>query len=299
VRLGSRATDERISQYSLRNLEQLSGRGELDRPMRREYAIFKKIEEDMTRIVNRIQLPQLTWEDAEKFLDFHHPQHADCFREPPFWIAELFRQVTEDEKENGEWKKASKDKKASRDPEISGIYGFWKSGRDIEFIQPPSKSKGKKGDDPRVAFFDGLGFSGKIPSIPSGLRPLELLLGSHNNVWSMSLSERECLSQSWEEDMRNIAYESNLAEFEHFKERYMEACKNYEDIQDEVGFSETHSPNPLSEMISRFDVDFLASPTSLLVPLPVSNPFPLEISPNFETVGAAKLVSLLTVSLRL
>jgi hypothetical protein len=274
VRLGSRATDERISQYSLHKLEQLSGRGELDRPMRREYAVFKKIEEDMTRIVNRIQLPQLTWEDAEKFLDFQHPQHADCFREPPFWIAELFRQVTEDENENGEWKKASKDKKASRDPEISGIYGFWKSGRDIEFIQPPSKSKGKKGDDPRVAFFNQLGFSGRIPSIPSGLRPLGLLLGSHNNVWSMSLSERECLAQSWEEDMRKIAYESNLAEFELFKERYKEACKNYEDIQDEVNFSETHSPNPLSEIIFRFDVDFSADPTSLLVPPPVSIPFP-------------------------
>ena len=244
VRLGSRTTDEHIAQYSLHKLEQLSGRGDLDRPMRRGYAVLRKVEEDMTRIVNQIQLPQLTWEDAEKYLDFQYPQHADSFREPPFWIAEVFRRVTEDENENGEWTQVSRDKKASRDPEISGIYGFWKNGRDIEFIRPPStpsKPKGKKGTDPRVAFFNELGFSGRIPSIPSSDRPFERLVESVDNVWSMSLSERECLAHSWEEAMRRIAYESHLAEFDVLRERYKDACKDYEDLQDEVSCSEIHS----------------------------------------------------------
>jgi hypothetical protein len=236
VRLGSRTTDERIAQYSLHKLEQLSGRGVLDRPMRREYAVLKKVEEDMTRIMSQIQLPHLTWEDAEKFLDFQYPQHADSFRDPPFWIAEVFRRVTQDETEKGEWTKVSRDKKASRDPEISGIYGFWKNGCDIEFIQPPPKSKGKRGDDPRVAFFNELGFSGQIPSIPSGRRPLERLVESINNVWSMSLSERKCLAQSWEEDMRKISYDSNLQEFDVLRERYKDACKVYEDVQNEVSW---------------------------------------------------------------
>ena len=244
VRLGSRTTDERIAEHSLYKLEQLAKHGDLDRPRRREYFNLKRVEEDMTRIMNQIQLPELTWQDAEKFLDFQYPQHADSLREPPFWIAEVFRRTTEDEKENGEWKKVFKGKKAAQDPEITGIYDFWKNGVDIEFIQSPSTSSDPKGNgsvDTRQAFFDELGFSGKMPSIPSGLRSLRRLLESTDNVWSMSFSERKSLAQSWEEDMRKIAYASNQDEFNLLKEQYQDACKQYEDVHDEVSRLKTHS----------------------------------------------------------
>ena len=243
VRLGSRATDERIAQYSLNKLEQLAGHGELDRPRRRQYAILKGVEEQMTGIMNRIQLPQLTTEDVERYLDFHYPQHADSLGEPPFWIAEIFRRATEDENQNGEWKEVSRGKKSSQELEIKGLYGFWKSGRDIEFIQPPptsSTTKAKKKADPRQAFFNELGFFGKIPQIPLGQRPLEHLV-STDNVWSMSLSERKCLAESWEDEMRRMAYESNLEEFDLLKQQYKEACKTYEDVQDEVSLLVAHS----------------------------------------------------------
>lgn len=243
VRLGSRATDERIAQYSLNKLEQLAGQGELDRPRRRQYAILKGVEEHMTGIMNQIQLPQLTPEDVERYLDFHYPQHADSLGEPPFWIAEIFRRATEDETENGEWIEVARGKKSSQDPEIKGLYGFWKSGRDIEFIQPPptsSTTKGEKKADPRQAFFNELGFFGKIPQIPLGQRPLEHLV-SNNNVWSMSLSERKLLAESWEDDMRRMAYESNLEEFDLLKQQYTDACKTYEDVQDEVSLLEARS----------------------------------------------------------
>ena len=240
VRLGSRATDERIEQYSLYNLEKLSGRGDLDRPIRREYAAMKRAEEDMTRIMNRIQLPGLTWEDAERFLDFHYPLHADSLRAPPFWIAKIFQRNMEDEIENGEWTRVpQKGKKASQDAEIAGVYGFWKNGQDIEFIQPPPSSSKKAGGkketntDPRAAFFNELGYEGQIPPVPSKSRSLEQLTGV-NNVWSMSLPERQRLSESWEDDMRKIAYDSLLAEFDQLREQYKDACKVYEDIQDEV-----------------------------------------------------------------
>ena len=243
VRLGSRATDERIAQYSLNKLEQLAGHGELDRPRRRQYAILKEVEEQMTGIMNRIQLPQLTSEDVERYLDFHYPQHADSLGEPPFWIAELFRRFTEDEEENGEWIEVSRGKKSSQDLDIKGMYGFWKSGRDIEFIQPPPTSptaKAKEMVDPRQAFFNELGFFGRVPQIPLGQRPLELLV-TNVNVWSMSLSERLCLSESWEDEMRSMAYESNLEEFDRLKQQYKEACQTYEDVQDEVSLLETDS----------------------------------------------------------
>jgi len=243
VRLGSRATDQRIEQYSLYRLEELSGRasGDLERPIKREYATMKRAEEEMTCIVNLIQLPELSWEDAERFLDFHYPLHADSFRDPPFWVAELLGRKRQDEIENGEWTRVSKKgKQGSKDPEISGVYGFWKNGEDIEFIQPrPSTSKsaaGKKGNDPdpRVAFFNDLGFGGLIPPIPYGDRPLDSLTNV-DNVWSMSYPERQRLAESWEEDMQHIAYDSCRAEFDQLREE-RKACKDYEDIKDEVSW---------------------------------------------------------------
>jgi len=236
VRLGSRTADERIAQYSLHNLEQDSGRAGLDRPRRREYAVLKQIEEDMVRIMNKIQLPQLTWEQAEEFLDVRYPQHADSLRGPPSWVAELFRRATEDENENGEWKevRAGRSKRTTQDREISGIYGFWKSGRDLQFIQPPPRPRSKRATDPRQAFFEELGISGPIPPIPLGTRPLNRLIESVSNVWSMSLSERLCLAESWEQDMRKKAYDSNVEDFRLLKERYTNACKGYGDVQDEV-----------------------------------------------------------------
>ncbi|KAH9170429.1 hypothetical protein EDB89DRAFT_1304426 [Lactarius sanguifluus] len=265
VRLGSRTTDERIEQYSLHKLEQLAAHVDLDRPINREYAAMKQLEEEITRIINRIQLHGLTWEDAQRFLDFQYPQHADSFRGPPFWIAEIFRRIREDEIENGEWKRASKGKNTSQDAEISGVYALWKNGRDIEFIHPrPSSSKraaGQKGtdSDPRVVFFNELGFEGQIPRPPSGSRSLEQLTGVYN-VWSMSVFERQRLAESWEDDMRNMAYESLLTEFDRLKEQYKDVCKVYEDIQDEAR----------RRLLSR--IDLIAC----------------------TTTGAAKLVSLLT-----
>jgi hypothetical protein len=236
VRLGARATDERISQYSLNKLEQLAGHNELDRPRRRQYAILKKAEEHMLSIMNKIQLPQLTSGHAEAYLDFHYPRHADSLREPPFWIAELFRKATEDENEHGEWIEVSKRGKPAQDTEIKGIYGFWKSGRDIEFIQPslvtPSDPE-SEAMNPQQAFFNELGFLGMIPQIPSSHRPFERLLAG-DNVWAMSLSERSRLAESWEDEMRRLAYESNMDEFEQLKLQYKDACRVYEDVQDEV-----------------------------------------------------------------
>ena len=235
VRLGSRTSDERIEQYSMYKLEQLSGRGELDRPIRREWASLKRAEEEMTRTMNRIQLPGLTWEDAEKFLDLHYPQHAESLRGPPFWIAEHYRRT----KEDGFTEVSYKRRKASQDDEIAGVYGFWKNCRDIDYIhRPPSANEGgterETKTDPRIAFFTELGFVGQFPSVPFGRRSLEQLTYDVMNVWSMSRNERQRLAESWEDDMRKIAYDTLLAEFDQLRKQYKDACKSYEDIQDEV-----------------------------------------------------------------
>ena len=240
VRLGSRTADPRIERYSLHNLKQRSGKGDLDRTIGREYAAMKQAERTITHIMNRMQVPGLTWEDAERFLDSHYPQHADSLRGPPFWIAERFRRDMEDEIENGEWTQVTQRRnKASKDAEIAGVYGFWKNCRDIQFIQlrpPPTGEEGNEEGtsmDPRVTFFTDLGFDGWIPPVPTTSRPLEQLTVV-DNVWTMSRHERQRLAKSWEDGMRKLTYESLLTEFGRLKRQYTNACKTYEDAKDEV-----------------------------------------------------------------
>ncbi|TFY69868.1 hypothetical protein EVG20_g2978 [Dentipellis fragilis] len=307
VRLGSRTTDDRIAEFNLIKLEQMAGATDLDRSIRREYAVMKKIEEDMRKVMDSIQLPQLSWETLEQFLHIHYPDHADRLTSPPFWISTLFEQITAEEAVNGEWIQAGPKKKEDKNPDLlTGIYGFWRRARDIEFLQAPvitqapveapapvgapiqilkksdaspedmdrgiaeeegeegkeekdKKDEEKETPDPRTAFFSALGFAGHTPPVPSSSRSSQSLQGIPN-VWSMSLEERRRLALVWEDEIRSMAYASNLSEFETLRERYKEACRTYNDVKDEARRR-------------------LLSKTDLI---------------GCTTTGAAKLVSLLT-----
>ncbi|TFY82035.1 hypothetical protein EWM64_g1975 [Hericium alpestre] len=247
VRLGSRSADERIAEYNLTKLEQMAGDTDLDRTLRREYGIMKKVEEDMKQVMNSIQLPEISWERLEEFLDIHYPDHAERLKAPPYWISVLFNQVTTDEEEHGEWQTAGEKKKSDNKETIaqSGIYGFWRRGRDMEFIMPPPlqpqlpiQKKDAAPDeinvtvDPRTTFFTALGFGDAIPPIPSSHRPMDSLMDI-SNVWSISSEERTQLASFWENEIRQMAYISNLEEFEVCRSRYKDACRRYNDVKDE------------------------------------------------------------------
>jgi hypothetical protein len=52
----------------------------------------------------------------------------------------------------------------------------------------------------------------------------------------MSLQERQRLAEYWEEEMRRIAYQDHLGEYERLREEYEKACEKFEDVTDEVRF---------------------------------------------------------------
>ncbi|KAI0056438.1 hypothetical protein BV25DRAFT_1872764 [Artomyces pyxidatus] len=237
VRLGSRSTDERIAQYSLHNLEKTQGRAGLDRTLGRQYAQMKQIEEEMARIMISIQLPRVSLDELMRFLEIHYLEQAVSLTDPPFWINKLHELAAEDEAKNGEWIEApsskQKKQKSEEDAEVStGIYGFWKRGQDIEFLHTPSPESATI-QDPRLLFFGSLGFGGAIPPVPSLLRDIDSLMHV-DNLWSMSKDERHLLSSFWEEEIRTMAYHTNLAEFEQARDRYKHACKLYKDVEDEA-----------------------------------------------------------------
>jgi hypothetical protein len=239
VRLGTKTKHDRIAQYTLNRLERASSPEVLGRKIGREFACVKKTESEITRILNQIQLPEVTWEVAESFLGSHYPNHVGSFREPPSWIREVFREVLEDENEKGRWTRISKGREVSEDSQISGIYRFWKDGHDIEVLvtsSPPTKPEDERGDNPgpRVAFFGRHSFSDQTPPVPSECRSLECLTNEVNDVWSMSLPERKCLAELWEKEMRQLAFYSNLAKYQNLRTWYKHACSGFDNAKDEV-----------------------------------------------------------------
>lgn len=267
VRLGTRSSDERISEYTLDKLERLATAPTLDRSIKRQYGVMKRLEEEMTNTMTSIRLPLLAWSEIEKYLDIHYPEHADSFRAPPFWIAEFAKLKWMEEEQEGEFQEVKHGKKGKNqqtvvDSSVSRtLYGFWRQALDLQFVQqkpivnPPqaNKGKGKEKEKERVqanaaadlkvtqfslltdppAFFASLGFGGQTPPVPSQNRPLEPLL-RFANVWAMSAHERTRLAAEWEKRIRNMAYTSKVDQYTRLKAEYKEACKEYDEMRDEV-----------------------------------------------------------------
>ncbi|GBE80241.1 hypothetical protein SCP_0214510 [Sparassis crispa] len=251
VRLGSRSSDERIAEYTLDKLEKVAGATEVERTNRRQYAKMKKLEEDMIKVMESIQLPILTWEKIQEYLEIHYPEHADSIETPPYWVQMLTARVWEDEEENGEFATVERKKKQHKvDTGSRTLYGFWRNGQDLQYISPPSpqqpkhKKKRKQAetesvtpatDSSVIEFFTSLGFNAEIPPVPTSARPTDILLNLQEpRVWSMSLDERRRLAGDWEQDIRIMAYHSKLHEYEELRESYKDACQEYNDIKDEA-----------------------------------------------------------------
>lgn len=243
VRIGSRSSDERISEYTLDKLEREANSVSLDRSVRKQYGVMKTIEEEITNVMNDIQLPTLTWLNLENYLGIHHPEQAASITQPPYWISELFRQIQAENEADGEFIEVGKGGKKIVDAFAGTLYGFWKAGRDLTFLQPApliAKGKGKKAMNsealpvpPEVlAFFNNLGFS-SLPPIPMTERDVGVLQDV-SAVWSLSLQERTKLSAQWERDIRKMAYDSHLHRYEALRTRYKTACNEYNDIKDEA-----------------------------------------------------------------
>jgi len=123
--------------------------------MKRQYGVMKRLEETLTQTMTSIRLPQLSWDEIEKYLDIHYPEHADRFRELPFWTARLFEMKQEEEEKLGEFTQVTYRKKGMSTVQSSvskTIYGFWRQGFDLEFVrQKPfmslTEQKGKQRKD--------------------------------------------------------------------------------------------------------------------------------------------------------
>lgn len=168
-----------------------------------------------------------------------------------------------------QWTKVLKNgKKQAIDRQVARtFYEFWKSGHDIYFIQPPlnsqasvqTKAQGKnKREKSRPVvlghtkkdvkkrnleyrqrtflFFEPLGLGTNIPETPTGNRTSQQLLNTTPPLWSMSLTERVLLATHWIDEMRSVAYQSHLGDYQAIRLEYDDACARFNDVKDEVRF---------------------------------------------------------------
>ncbi|KAJ7200706.1 hypothetical protein C8J57DRAFT_1413236 [Mycena rebaudengoi] len=130
VRLGSRSADERISQYSMENIEMVAGGSRLDQSFRQHYRNLKTVQEEIKRLMNKFLQVEITSEECIKFLQIQYAEHFEQLWYPPMWIKNL-REISRDI-DDSPWMRAGKRGKA--DVVDDTIYTYWRDGGDLDFL---------------------------------------------------------------------------------------------------------------------------------------------------------------------
>jgi len=133
VRLGRRASDERIANYSIETLQMAQNRSRLDRTFNSKRDL-KKVQEEITGLMAKVLKVGIENDSAEimKYLSAFHPEHHQYFCHSPGWLptVRIVADGVEDEGA-GQWQKAGKHKSTADD---KSNYAFWKECTDLAFI---------------------------------------------------------------------------------------------------------------------------------------------------------------------
>ncbi|KAJ1300333.1 hypothetical protein OPQ81_005154 [Rhizoctonia solani] len=260
IRLGSRAAvDERLASFSLDEAEKISTKSRLDRNINSAYREMRAAETEMSGLMEKITQRQVPQEHMEECILSAYPYHyEELFYNMPSWISALINDATQDEEE---WETAGKSEK-----DLS-VINFWATGRDLQFLEPPKeeKSQPKKGKQSKSGSSnkfgaladDGTSRKGKgaasglvaqhqtflnnflsqhgvyeIPPVPRTTRPLEVLK-EEPMVWSMSLSERNTLYDTWYITASESIRESQIEDFENVRKKHAAAKQSFEEIKEQ------------------------------------------------------------------
>ncbi|TDL21593.1 hypothetical protein BD410DRAFT_297523 [Rickenella mellea] len=136
ARLGSRSSDERISKYSIEELEKVANHSRLDGSLRQDYKKLKETEEELKTLMNRFFDQSVSTEQRDEYLRIHYPDHSDGLLLPPKWIDVLYHVQDFGSENDMAWTEVSRNGQP-----ISverSLYGFWKSGGDLNFLRRPT-----------------------------------------------------------------------------------------------------------------------------------------------------------------
>ncbi|CAE6531432.1 unnamed protein product [Rhizoctonia solani] len=257
IRLGSRAAvDERLASFSLDEAEKISTKSRLDRNINAAYREMRGAETEMSGLMEKITTRQVPQEHMEECILSAYPYHyEELFYNMPSWISTLINNASE---EDEEWETVGKSEQ-----DLS-VINFWATGRDLQFLEPPKedksqakkeqKSSGSNSNKFGALAQDNASKRGKggivaehqaflrnflsqhgihqIPPIPHATRSLEALK-EDPMVWSMSLSERNTLHDTWCTTASESIRESQIEDFENVRRKHAAAKQSFEEIKEQ------------------------------------------------------------------
>jgi hypothetical protein len=134
VRLGSRSSDERISQYSIETMELADGQSRLDKTFGNRRRELKRVQEDITKLMGRVLNLDIESDSAEimKYLSTFYPDHHEYLAHPPAWISTLKDLFDKGDDATGVWHVQGR-KGKSRVQDRSD-YAYWKDCGDVDLV---------------------------------------------------------------------------------------------------------------------------------------------------------------------
>ena len=145
VRLGGRSADERISGYSMENLEKVAGKSILDKGFGRHYRELKEAEKEIENFMREYMRKDASAADITRYLQIQYPEHFEYLHSSPDWVSLLHQSVVDD-KEG--WEQAGP--RGQRQEVDHSIYSFWSQGSDIAFLSHPFFPAQAPSPDPPV-----------------------------------------------------------------------------------------------------------------------------------------------------
>ena len=162
VRLGSRSADERISQFSIENLEMTAGRSRLDRTFARDHRELKLIEEQISKLMKSFSRREISSQQLLDHLEVQYPEHFLHVTNPPQWVLALH--ASEDAQSG--WSRVGRG--GHQEAEDDSLYSFWKNARDLDFLtQPPEALQAPDTNDPSHNRFEILSNATNIVNVGS------------------------------------------------------------------------------------------------------------------------------------
>lgn len=135
VRLGSRSSDDRISEYSIETREMVAGKSRLHHKHATKFHELKSVGAEISHLIDRVRKLDLESDSSEivQYLSLLHPEHYVSISEPPAWIG-IAKSFSHNDSESGEqWK--IQGRKGQVTVEDNSLYAFWKNSGELDFLQ--------------------------------------------------------------------------------------------------------------------------------------------------------------------
>ena len=133
VRLGRRANDERVAQYSLETLERVQAESRLNRTFSSQRRELKEIQEEIQHLMTNMKLDiENDTDEIMKYLSSFYPEHFEYLSNSPPWVSNVKTFLQDDEFNAGEWQTAGRGGKVH--VLDRSTYAFWRDCSDLAFI---------------------------------------------------------------------------------------------------------------------------------------------------------------------